>query len=77
MSDYANDGDAFVSDERIKESSFSFNQYPFTVDFEEEDEMAGTIIFQNGIRPILIKCLCYSAIYFDNSCRLQSSAKDG
>ena len=41
MSDYANEDAAFVSDERLKSNKFTYNQFPFTVDFEEEDEMSG------------------------------------
>ncbi len=42
MADFTNEGVAFVSDERMKVNGFTYNIYPFTVDFEEEDEVAGT-----------------------------------
>ena len=42
MSDFTKEGAAFVSDERMKVSGFTYKIYPYTVDFEEEDEMAGT-----------------------------------
>ena len=41
MSDMANESAAFVSDERIKQSGFTFNNFPFTVDYEEGDIVAG------------------------------------
>jgi Domain of Unknown Function with PDB structure (DUF3857)/Transglutaminase-like superfamily len=34
---------SFVNDERIKEASLVFNSYPYTVDFEEEDEITELI----------------------------------
>jgi hypothetical protein len=42
MSDFTNEGEAFVSDERVKESSFNYNSYPYSVAFEEEDEKSGS-----------------------------------
>lgn len=51
MSDYANEGDAMVSDERMKSSRFSYNNYPYTVDFEEEDDLAGTFYIPNWEPP--------------------------
>src|SRR5450432_162561 len=42
MFDYSNPGAALVSDDRVKSSRFSYNSYPYTVDYEEEDDMAGT-----------------------------------
>jgi len=41
MTDLANEDAAFVSDERIKEFNLNYNSYPYTVDFEEEDEIVG------------------------------------
>jgi len=38
MSDYSADGQALVSDSRQKIYRFTYNIYPFTVSFEEEDE---------------------------------------
>src|SRR3982751_4079622 len=35
------DGVSFVNDERIKKGEFSYNRYPYTVEFEEEDEFIG------------------------------------
>ena len=37
------DGMSIASDIRIKENEFSYNEYPFTVEFEEEDEIDGLI----------------------------------
>ncbi len=34
---------SFVNDERIKEASLVFNSYPYTVDFEEEDDITELI----------------------------------
>ena len=38
----ANENAAFVSDERLKVSGFTYNSYPYTVAFEEEMEIAST-----------------------------------
>lgn len=35
------DGISLVTDERVKENEFFYNDYPFTVDYEEEDEKDG------------------------------------
>ncbi len=35
------DGISFVNDERYKRGGFSYNHYPYTVEFEEEDEFSG------------------------------------
>ncbi len=51
MSDFANEGAAFVSDERLKHISFTYNQFPYTVDFEEEDEKAGTYFIPSWEPP--------------------------
>ena len=51
MSDYTADGDAFVSDERMKVASFIYNTYPYSVEFEEEDEDLGTMYLPNWIPP--------------------------
>ncbi len=51
MSDIASDADAFVSDERQKVDGFTCNSYPYTVDFEEEDEMAGTLNIPHWYPP--------------------------
>jgi len=40
MSDFTNEGAAFVSDERLKLYSFTYNSYPYTVEFEQENEIA-------------------------------------
>lgn len=42
MSDFTNEGAAFVSDERVKVSALTYNNYPYTVDFESENEIAST-----------------------------------
>jgi hypothetical protein len=39
----AYDGSSFVNDERVKEGGFSFHSYPYTVEFEEEDELTELI----------------------------------
>jgi hypothetical protein len=39
----AYDGSSFVNDERIKEASLMYNSYPYTVDFEEEDDITELI----------------------------------
>jgi hypothetical protein len=41
------DGVSFVSDERRKVGSFYSNNYPYTVDFEEEDELTELIHIHN------------------------------
>lgn len=35
------DGVSFVNDERYKKGGFSYNSYPYTVEFEEEDDLNG------------------------------------
>jgi transglutaminase-like putative cysteine protease len=35
------DGSSFVNDERYKKGGFSYNNYPYTVEFEEEDDING------------------------------------
>jgi Domain of Unknown Function with PDB structure (DUF3857)/Transglutaminase-like superfamily len=40
MSDFANLGEAFVSDARVKVSRLPFNSFPYTIDFNEEIEIA-------------------------------------
>jgi hypothetical protein len=35
------DGMSIANDIRVKENEFSYNEYPFTVEFEEEDEIDG------------------------------------
>jgi hypothetical protein len=37
------DGVSFVNDERIKIGRFSYNNYPYTVEYEEEDDLNGFI----------------------------------
>lgn len=37
------DGVSFVNDERIKVGRFSYNRYPYTVEYEEEDDLNGFI----------------------------------
>jgi transglutaminase-like putative cysteine protease len=51
MSDRTNDGDAFVSDDRMKVDGFSYNAFPYTVEFEEEDEKAGTMYLPSWTPP--------------------------
>ena len=51
MSDYSRDGEAFVSDDRMKVSGFTYNTYPYTVDFEEEDEIAGALYIPQWLPP--------------------------
>src|ERR1700681_4031784 len=51
MSDFARDGEAFVSDDRMKVSGFNFNTYPYTVAYEEEDEEAGTLYIPGWYPP--------------------------
>ncbi len=41
------DGSSFVNDERLKAGSFYSNNYPYTVDFEEEDELTELIQISN------------------------------
>ena len=41
------DGSSFVNDERLKVGSFYSNNYPYTVDFEEEDELTELIHISN------------------------------
>ncbi|HEV3223044.1 MAG TPA: DUF3857 and transglutaminase domain-containing protein [Puia sp.] len=36
-----NDGMTFISDDRIKVGRFSYNMYPYTVEYEEEDDLNG------------------------------------
>jgi hypothetical protein len=51
MSDYARDGEAFVSDDRMKVSGFTYNAYPYSVTFEEEDEKAGAFYIPSWEPP--------------------------
>ena len=51
MSDYTADGIAFVSDERMKVASFGYNTFPYTVEFEEEDEQNGTMNLPDWVPP--------------------------
>ena len=51
MTDIASDADAFVSDERQKVDGFTCNSYPYTVDFEEEDEIAGALYIPHWYPP--------------------------
>jgi Domain of Unknown Function with PDB structure (DUF3857)/Transglutaminase-like superfamily len=37
------DGISFVNDDRIKIGKFSYNRYPYTVEYEEEDDLNGFI----------------------------------
>ena len=43
MSDFPGNGEAFVSDDRIKMIGLSYHSYPYTVEFEEENEAAGAL----------------------------------
>ena len=48
MQDFAlEDGSSFVSDERYKRASFYCHTYPYTVEFEEEDEINGFMSIDN------------------------------
>ncbi|HZZ76044.1 MAG TPA: DUF3857 domain-containing protein, partial [Puia sp.] len=49
------DGVSFVNDERIKRGSFSFSRYPYTVEFEEEDELNGFVSIGNWVPQYSIK----------------------
>jgi transglutaminase-like putative cysteine protease len=49
------DGVSFVNDERIKRGSFSYSRYPYTVEFDEEDELNGFISIWNWIPQYSIK----------------------
>jgi hypothetical protein len=40
MSDYSNESEAFVSDERFKFSGFSYNFYPYSVEYEDVIEVS-------------------------------------
>lgn len=51
MSDYAQNGDAFVSDDRMKKDGFTYNIYPFSVAFEEEDEFVSPLFLPNWYPP--------------------------
>ena len=42
------DGSSFVNDERFKVGGFSSQSYPYTVEFEEEDEMTEMIVYMTG-----------------------------
>jgi Domain of Unknown Function with PDB structure (DUF3857)/Transglutaminase-like superfamily len=52
MSDYARDGEAFVSDDRMKVSGFTCNAYPYSVSYEEEDEEAGAMYIPEWFPPV-------------------------
>lgn len=41
------DGISIANDIRVKENEFSYNEYPFTVEFEEEDEIDGLMNITN------------------------------
>jgi hypothetical protein len=41
------DGISIANDIRVKENEFSYNEYPFTVEFEEEDEIDGLMSITN------------------------------
>jgi Domain of Unknown Function with PDB structure (DUF3857)/Transglutaminase-like superfamily len=45
------DGSSFVNDERAKVGSFYTNNYPYTVDFEEEDELTDLIHIPHSWYP--------------------------
>ncbi len=40
MSDYSNENEAFVSDERLKVSGFNYNFYPYSVEYEDVIEVS-------------------------------------
>jgi hypothetical protein len=46
MEDHPLYDESFVNDERLKVAEFSFNTYPYTVEFDEEDQL--TELFQIG-----------------------------
>ena len=51
MYDVARDGEAFVSDDRMKSGSFTYTSYPFTVEYEEEDEDADALSLRGWYPP--------------------------
>ena len=51
MSDFTNEGDAFVTDARLKVSRFIYNSYPYTVAFEEENEIASAYYIPQWTPP--------------------------
>jgi hypothetical protein len=51
MLDIPRDGEAFVSDDRMKGGGFNCSSYPYTVDFEEEDENSESINLPSWIPP--------------------------
>jgi hypothetical protein len=51
MTDYAEDGEAFASDDRQKSSSFKYNGYPYTVAFDEEDAVNGAFYIPGWFPP--------------------------
>ena len=55
MSDYAGNGDAFVSDERVKFKGFNCNTFPFSVAFESEDDLAGAMYIPLWRPPVTDK----------------------
>lgn len=51
MSDFEADGTALASDSRQKVKGFIFNSYPYSVVFEEKDELSGTIYIPDWQPP--------------------------
>jgi hypothetical protein len=51
MSDFPRNDEAFVSDDRVKICRFSCNSFPYSVDFEEEDEISGALYIPNWEPP--------------------------
>lgn len=52
----AQSGETLTSDERYKTGSFYCHQYPYTVDFEEEDEIEGILRLSGWYLPTSEKC---------------------
>ena len=59
----AYDGVSFVSDERVKMGSFYSNNYPYTVDFEEEDELTELIHIHNWYPQGSLKTSVEKSVY--------------
>jgi hypothetical protein len=59
----AYDGSSFVNDERLKSGSFYSHSYPFTVDFEEEDEITELIQIHDWQPQGSIRCSVMKSIY--------------
>ncbi len=51
MADFPMEGEAFVSDDRIKFAGFTYGSFPFSVAFEKKEEMSGTYFLPNWTPP--------------------------